>query len=122
MTLGSKGEDLVWHHYQKQGFQLLARNYIFPSGKQRGELDLIVVRHTELVFVEVKTRRSQKFGSGLDAVDFFKQRKLVHTVKQYLRHHPKYQNYQYRIDVASVDIDNQSEPVIILVNAIEDVD
>ena len=120
--LGQKGEQLVAQKYAQQGFKLLEKNYIFPRGKQMGELDLIFIKQQEIVFVEVKTRASNKFGTAFDAVDFYKQRKLIKTAKLYLQLHPKYQGFNYRIDVAAVDIDNQQQPVIILTNAIEDLD
>ncbi len=122
MSLGPLGEKLARQYYEGQGYKLLEQNYIFRRGKQSGEIDLIVTRNKELVFVEVKTRRSQKFGSGMDAVDFFKQSKLVRTVKLFLQEHKQYQGFNYRIDVAAVDIDNTKEPVIIIPNAIEDLD
>ena len=122
MTLGRRGEDLTCAYYQKSGYRLLDRNYIYRVGRQTGEIDLIFVRARELVFVEVKTRRSGKFGSAVEAVDINKQRKLVKTTKLYLQQHPAYANYAYRIDVATVDIDNLHQPVIIIPNAIEDLD
>src|SRR6185295_11396683 len=108
--------------YHTDGYKLLARNYIFPKGKQVGELDLIFTKLNEIVFVEVKTRTNSKFGGPFEAVDIFKQRKLVKTAKLYLNLHKGYQNYSCRIDVAAVDIDNPENPVIILKNAIEDTD
>ena len=120
--LGQKGEDLVSEHYQKLGYKLLAQNFIFPRGKQTGEIDLIFQKDLELVFVEVKARRSGRFGGPFESVNFSKQRKLVKTAKLYLALHPKLQNLNYRIDVAGVDVDNFPEPVIILPNAIEDFD
>jgi len=120
--LGQVGERLVEQKYLQDGFKLLERNYIFPRGVQMGELDLIFLKGQELVFVEVKARRNEKFGGPFDAVDLNKQRKLVKTAKLYIHLHPKYQTYDYRIDVAAVDIDNTDNPVIILVNAIEDLD
>jgi len=122
MNLGTEGEKLVEQKYLRDGFSLLERNYIFPRGVQMGEIDLIFKKEHELVFVEVKARRNEKFGTPFDAVDSSKQRKLVKTAKLYLHLHPKYQEYDYRIDVAAVDIDNRDNPVIILVNAIEDFD
>ena len=59
--LGKLGEDLVEQEYRKQGFETVARNYIFPKGKQIGELDLICKKGSELVFVEVKLRKSEQF-------------------------------------------------------------
>ena len=120
--LGQVGERLVEQKYLQDGFILLERNYIFPRGVQMGELDLIFSKANELVFVEVKARRNEKFGGPFEAVDINKQRKLVKTAKLYIHLHRQYQDYDYRIDVAAVDIDNPDNPVIILVNAIEDVD
>lgn len=122
MTLGRLGEDAALAHYRRLGYQLLERNYIYRHGRQSGEIDLIVARPNDLVFVEVKTRRSSQFGTPLEAVDLSKQRRLVRTAKLYLLEHPKYSNWKYRIDVAAVDIDNYDEPVIIVPNAIEDLD
>ena len=120
--IGEQGERLVEKKYLDRGFKLLERNYIFPRGKQIGELDLIFLKEKELIFIEVKTRSNNSFGGPFEAVDANKQRRLVRTAKLYLQLHPKYQNYNYRIDVAAVDVDNQQDPVIILENAIEDLD
>ena len=121
-TLGQKGEDLVASHYQKLGYKLVERNYKTSFGKQTGEIDLIFSKDKDLVFVEVKTRSNKRFGTAFDSVDFFKQRKLVRTSKMFVHLHPKWFDFNVRIDVAAVDVDNQPEPVIILMNAIEDLD
>jgi putative endonuclease len=120
--IGQTGERLVETKYKELGFKLLERNYVFRHGRQTGELDLVFLKLNELVFVEVKTRSGDTYGGPFEAVDINKQRKLVRTAKLYIQIHPKYQNYNYRIDVAAVDIDNAANPVIILVNAIEDID
>ncbi|MBX4191702.1 MAG: YraN family protein [Candidatus Doudnabacteria bacterium] len=120
--IGARGEKLVEQKYLDQGFKLLERNYIFPHGKQIGELDLIFQKDKEIVFVEVKTRSNDRYGGPFEAVDGNKQRRLVHTAKLYLQLHPKFLEYDYRIDVAAVDVDNSDNPVIILQNAIEDLD
>lgn len=120
MNLGQAGEDLVAAYYQKLGFQILDRNFIFPFGKQMGELDLVVRKNNEVIFVEVKSRSNNKFGDAFESVNIYKQRKLVKMAKLYMNHHPAFANFDYRIDVAAVDIDNRENPVIILTNAIED--
>ena len=121
-TVGQQGEDLTAAHYQKLGYKLVERNFKAPFGKQTGEIDLIFAKDQALVFVEVKTRTNSRFGTPFEAVDFFKQRKLVRTSKLFVHLHPKWRDCNIRIDVAAVDIDNKLEPVIILVNAIEDLD
>lgn len=122
MDLGRSGEDLVAQHYQQQGGVIVERNYIFRRGRQSGELDLVVRQGAQLIFVEVKTRRSRRFGSAAEAVDWSKQRKLVRTAKLYLLTHRQYAAWNYQFDVATVDIDNPAQPVIIIPNAIEDFD
>lgn len=123
-SLGRVGEEIAAEHYRKAGFQIIAQNYIFPKGKQAGELDLVAVKHgeRELVFVEVKTRRSKTFGEAVDSIDRSKQRKLVRTAKLFLKDNSTYQDFDYSIDVAIVDVDNQTPSVIIIPNAIDDTD
>lgn len=122
MNLGKLGEDLVAAHYSKLGYKICDRNFIFPHGKQMGELDLIAAKNNEIVFVEVKTRSNKRFGTPFESVDIYKQRKLVKMAKLYMSLHPKYKGFNFQIDVAAVDIDNPHNPVIILANAIEDFD
>lgn len=119
-NLGQVAEELAAKHYAKLGFKILDRNFVQNFGRQMGELDLVLQKGKEVVFVEVKARTNNKFGTGFEAVDWGKQRKLVKTVKLYLNKHPQYQTLSPRIDVANVDIDNKVNPVIILTNAIED--
>jgi putative endonuclease len=63
-----------------KGYRLRHRNWQGPSG----ELDLVVERRGDLVFVEVKTRRGRLFGGAAAAVDRSKQRALVRTAAAYL--------------------------------------
>lgn len=121
-TLGEVGERLVADYYLNLGFKILEKNYIFPHGKRMGELDLVLSKNKDLVFVEVKTRTSYSFGTAAEAVDYYKQQKLVKMAKLYMALHPELKDKNLRIDVAAVDIDNPTKPVIILPNAIEDLD
>ena len=121
MNLGKIGEELTAQEYQRLGFNIVGKNIRFHGSRQIGEIDLIAVKDKEIVFVEVKTRRSNKFGTGAEAVNFTKQRKLIKSAKLYLLQHPQYDEWDWRIDVAEVDIDNREKPVIILVNVIDDI-
>jgi len=123
-NLGQIGEGIAAEHYRKLGLQIVTQNYVFRKGKQTGELDLIFLNSAsrELVFVEVKTRRSKTFGEAVESIDRSKQRRLVRTAKLFLHLHPEYQDFDYQIDVAIVDVDNLAQPVIIIPNAIDDTD
>jgi len=65
VALGEWGESKVARHYQAAGYAVVDRNWRVKGG----ELDLVLVRGDEIVFCEVKTRSSNRFGHGLDAHD-----------------------------------------------------
>lgn len=71
IQLGKWGEAVALRFFRAKGFVLLERNVRTPYG----ELDLIMLDGSELVFIEVKTRRGQWFGTGLDALT---PKKLLH--------------------------------------------
>jgi putative endonuclease len=79
--LGDAGEDLAAAALTKQGYKILERNFVTPLG----ELDLIARHGRELVFIEVKTRRSDRFGSPQEAVHPAKQQKLRRLALYYLK-------------------------------------
>lgn len=68
--LGAGGETLAADHLAVDGLEVVARNWRLAAGEVRGELDLVALDHREgrVVVCEVKTRRSSRFGSPLDAV------------------------------------------------------
>jgi putative endonuclease len=70
--LGARGERLAAEWYATRGYQVVARNWRCRDG----ELDLVVARPGELVFCEVKTRSSDRFGVPAEAVTPAKQRRL----------------------------------------------
>lgn len=124
-TVGQIGELWAQGEYKKQGYGIIAQNEFNTRGKQVGEIDFIAKNALELVFVEVKTRTVglQKFGSGADSINQFKQRKLLKAVQLFLSRHPELKNLQPRIDVCLVEvsnIDKQEYSVIIITNAVED--
>lgn len=84
--LGQWGENLVASDYEKRGFTVLERNF----RTRYGEIDLIVSKGDDLVFVEVKTRKSKNYGEGFEAVDFRKQEKLSITAELYMVANPQW--------------------------------
>lgn len=73
IKLGIWGERLAARELKRRGFKILYRNYRGPYG---GEIDLVCRDRDTLVFVEVKTRRSEKHSRPFDAVNH-KKRKLI---------------------------------------------
>ena len=63
-ALGQRGEEMATLYLQQQGYKILERNY----RSRYGELDIICHKNGIIVFVEVKTRSSQRFGSPEEAI------------------------------------------------------
>ena len=77
---GRAAEDLAAAHLAGQGLHILARNYRVAGG----EIDLIARHGAELVFVEVRSRRSAAFGSAAESVTPAKRRRLLLAAQHYL--------------------------------------
>jgi putative endonuclease len=81
--LGNKGERQAARFLRKRGFRILARQ----SSGQLGEIDLIARDAETIVFVEVKTRRSNAAGHPVEAITPAKQKKLTRLALAYLKRH-----------------------------------
>ncbi|MCX4187221.1 YraN family protein [Methylophaga sp. OBS4] len=94
---GKQVEQQVCRFLQKQGMQLITRNY----HSRGGEIDLIMQDRQTLVFIEVRFRKSRTFGSALESVNKIKQSRIIHTAEHYLQRHPVSQD-ACRFDVVAV--------------------
>ena len=100
--LGDTGEALVARWYEQAGYTVVDRNWRC----REGELDLVCVgglgRDAQLVFCEVKTRRSTAFGSPLEAVTHAKARRIRALARAWLAEHRGTGAPRLRFDVAAV--------------------
>jgi putative endonuclease len=110
--LGDAGEDLAAAALEKQGYKILERNYQTPLG----EIDLIARHGKVLVFVEVKTRRSQQFGAPQEAVSPAKQARLKRLADYYLKE-KRLEEGKVRFDVVAVTLAAEGPQVEIIQNA-----
>ena len=113
--LGERGEALAARHLRSKGLKILMCNYRAAGG----EIDIVAREGDVLVFVEVKTRRSDQYTPPHRQVDLRKQRNLTRAARAYLSH---YRNHQprARFDVISIVWSETGEPRIEhLVNAFE---
>ena len=78
--LGTQKELLAMHYLEKQGMKILERNFRCRTG----EIDLIARDGTCLVFVEVKYRTTDRYGSPLEAVSARKQQTIRKVAEVYL--------------------------------------
>ena len=79
--LGANGEEVAAAFLASRGWSVVARNYRV----REGEIDLIARRDDVLAFVEVKTRRSRKFGTPAEAVTYRKQTRIRTLPRRYLQ-------------------------------------
>lgn len=82
-AFGHAGETEAERRLRREGYRILARNL----RTRLGELDLVAESGELLVFVEVKSRRSEAYGGGRHAVDARKQARMVRLAAQYLARH-----------------------------------
>jgi putative endonuclease len=96
-ALGALGEDAAAAWYTARGFEIVDRNWRV----REGEIDLVARQGRTIVFCEVKTRSSDRFGAPVEAVTLTKQRRLRTLAARWLAEHPGRRS-EVRFDVASV--------------------
>lgn len=82
-TSGAYGERLAEQFLRNNNYKILARGH----RQRRSEIDLVALEGVCVVFVEVKTRESEQWGTPAEAVDARKQRLLTRAALLYLKQH-----------------------------------
>lgn len=115
--IGNQAETTALVHLTNQGLELIEQNYL----TKLGEIDIIMLdsQSKTLVFVEVRYRKNNQFGSATESVDHNKQTKLIRTAEHYLQTHPDYQNFVCRFDVVGVESDLKYPKIDWIKNAFE---
>lgn len=80
-AIGRHGEELAAGHLSRHGYRILERNWRCA----RGELDIIAQLPGLVVVVEVKTRRSLRFGHPLESITDEKALRLRRLAKEWMR-------------------------------------
>lgn len=111
---GRLGEDAVRAELERRGHTIITTNY----RRRIGEIDIISETGGYIVFTEVKTRKFGSMVSGLEAVNFTKQKKIVLTADRYLTENPT--RLQPRYDIAEVTITRGEFPAVAGVTIYED--
>lgn len=78
--IGKLGEDLACKYLQNKGYKILERNF----EARQGEIDIIALDKSEIVFIEVKTRSNISYGKPVEAVNEIKQNHLIKTIEYYI--------------------------------------
>ena len=94
---GKSGEKLACAYLKKQGYEIFHKNFTTDIG----ELDIVVSDGYTLVFVEVKTRLGDAYGTPAEAVDYHKRRKISEVAAQYIKKY-SYFDVPVRFDVVEI--------------------
>lgn len=92
---GAAAERLALDYLQANGCRLLQKNYL----TRQGEIDLIILDGSALVFVEVRYRKNQDFGGAIESITAKKQNAIKFAAQQYLLENPKLTFTDCRFDV-----------------------
>ncbi len=110
--LGKAGEEAALQFLKGKNFKIVEQGFCFF----RGEIDIIAYDQKTLVFLEVKSRRSHRFGFPEEAVTDAKQKQLRKVALGYCALHD-IQDVECRFDVISLTYDNESYKVSHIINA-----
>ncbi len=111
---GKKSESIAAMHLKKHGYKILKQNY----RTKLGEIDIIAKDKNTLVFVEVKSRSSNRFGNPKWAVTPKKQRKVSMVALLYIKS-TKQSNVKARFDVVAISSAKDRPSIEIIKNAFE---
>lgn len=111
---GRLGEDLAVGFLEEKGYRIIARNYRYD----RGEIDIIAHEGEDLVFVEVKLRETEAFGSPEESITPFKEEQLKKVAEGYLYEHGD-ENQPCRFDIVAITFVDGKPLIRILHHAID---
>ncbi len=106
--LGREGEDQAAEFLKKRGYKILDRNY----NTRAGEIDIIALHDGTVVFIEVKTRTSDRYGAPELAVNQQKQRRMVRAALGYIKY-KKLHQVPCRFDVVAITAADGGDPELI---------
>lgn len=106
ISLGEYGEDFTCRFLKTKRYKIIERNY----RSLWGEVDIIAKDKDTLVFIEVKTRSSDRFGPPESSVTRTKQNRIRRIAEAYIKT-SKYRNLCFRFDVVSILFDSKKNMV-----------
>jgi len=102
---GAQGEAEAERYLRTLGYGVIDRHFTCRFG----ELDLVATDQKELVFIEVKQRRSVHFGTPEESITRRKLERLASAIEVYRSAHPEFDHWTYRLDLIIIDESNDKE-------------
>lgn len=106
--VGQAAEEAAADYLEQVGYRILVRNH----RSRLGELDVVALDGSCIVFVEVRAKRSARFGTAEESVSPAKQRRLVRLAGEFLGR-MGLSGRECRFDVVAVEMDENARPVAI---------
>lgn len=113
INTGKQGEAIAASFLKKNGYHIIEKNFRCPLG----EIDIVAREKNELVFIEVKTRKSSELGYPEQAVGINKQKKMSQLALWYLQ--KKNSDAQARFDVVAVTLSADGDEIKLIKNAFD---
>jgi len=114
ITTGKEGEKIAAAYLKKNGYRIIEINFRCPIG----EIDIVAKEKNDLVFVEVKTRKSIDLGYPEQAVGIRKQKKMSQLALWYLQKR-KIAEINARFDVVAINLIPEKNEVKLIKNAFD---
>ena len=113
--LGAAGEKLAQEYLKKKGYKVIETNFRC----RHGEIDIVARKDKSVVFVEVRTKSSDAFGTPEESITRQTRERLVATALAYLTSHPGLPE-NWRIDLLAIeaDRDGKARRVSLIENAV----
>ncbi|MEA2013824.1 MAG: YraN family protein [Thermodesulfobacteriota bacterium] len=111
---GKEGEDIAAACLREKGYKIIERNYRC----RYGEIDIIAMDGVDIVFIEVKSRKSDNFGLPEEAVGLTKQKKISKVALNYLIE-KELVDHNARFDIVAIRFMSQGNRVRLIKNAFD---
>ncbi len=105
LKVGKLGEKRAAEMLKAKGYKILERNV----KDKYGEIDIVALDNSEVVFAEVRTKTGERFGSPEDTIDTKKKEKLKRNAKSYIKFNGIEKSY--RIDAICIVLNQNMKPL-----------
>lgn len=102
LSFGYDGEKIAYDYLEKNNYYIIRKNYRCSYG----EIDIIAYDKNEIVFIEVKTRKSTFYGEARESVDLYKKKHIRKSAEFFIMKN-KLENFYIRFDVIEVYMRNK---------------
>ncbi len=107
LSLGHLGETIAATYLEKKGYSIKEKNSRTPYG----EIDLVTMVDSTVIFVEVKTRASTSLGPPEISITTRKIEHMRSAAHYYIQQHPELSG-EYRLDVIAILVNHDQPPII----------